>query len=325
MNVLKNVTNLLHISYPIIQGGMGNVSHATLAAAISNAGGLGTIGAGTMTAEKVEQLIIDTKRMTDQPYCVNIPINVQPSLSEVVEVVKKQRVPVVSLSAGNPRPFIPVFQALGTKVICVVATVQQAKKAEQAGADVIVAEGYEAAGINSQQETTTFTLIPQVVQAVSIPVIAAGGIADGKGLAAVWALGAAGVQMGTRFIATKDADVHETYKQHILQADDTGTTIVGRSLGLHRRLLKTPYAKTLKQAEAKVSLEQFQQLTGEQRHWLGAMEGKETEGHMNGGQIAGYISDLPTVDYLLRAMMEEAVDTIHDMHRSIQKEEMMEK
>lgn len=315
--------NILEIQYPIIQGGMGNVSHAKLAAAISNAGGLGTIGAGTMNGDEVEQLILETKRMTDKPYCVNIPINVQPYLQEIIKIVEKHQVPVISLSAGNPRPYIQKFQESGTKVICVVATVEQAKKAEAAGADLLVAEGYEAAGINSHHETTTLTLIPQIVKNVSIPVIAAGGIADGRGLAAVWMLGGAGVQMGTRFIATKEADVHIKYKNYILRADDVGTTIVGRTKGIHRRLLKTPYAKKLKQGEQTKTLEEFQILTDETHHLLGAIEGRENEGHMNAGQIAGYITDIPTVKQLLETMMEDAKGFIKEAYVSFVHEEVV--
>ncbi|MDP4164704.1 MAG: nitronate monooxygenase, partial [Bacillota bacterium] len=192
---MNRLTELLNIRYPIIQGGMGNISNSILAAAVSNAGGLGTIGAGTMNPDEVEYLLVDTKKRTDNPFAVNIALSVSPYVKEILALVKKYAVPIVSLSAGNPAPYIPALHANGIKVVTVVASVKQATKAESAGADVVVAEGYEAAGINSPLETTTMTLVPQIVRALNIPVVAAGGIADGRGLAAALMLGASGVQM----------------------------------------------------------------------------------------------------------------------------------
>ena len=210
------VCEQLKIRYPIIQGGMGNISHAALTAAVSEAGGLGTIGCGTMKPVEVEKIILETKEMTSQPFAINIALTVNPYMLELIELVIKHQIPVVSLSAGNPAPFIPILHQHGIKVIVVVASVKHAQKAEAAGADLLVAEGFEAAGINSSLELTTFTLIPQITNAVSIPVIAAGGIGDGKGLAAALMLGASGVQMGTRFIATKEAQLHDNYKESLL-------------------------------------------------------------------------------------------------------------
>jgi enoyl-[acyl-carrier protein] reductase II len=304
MNLLCEV---LSIKYPIIQGGMGNVSHPELAVAISEAGGLGTIGAGTMNPEEIEQMLLKIKEKTAKPYCLNIPITVQPYLEEVVALAFKHDVPVISLSAGNPLPYIKKFQEKGAKVICVVASVKQAKKADEGGADVIVAEGYEAAGINSNFEITTLTLIPQIVKEVKAPVVAAGGIGDGKGLLAMLALGASGVQMGTRFIATKEALVHEKYKKLIVEAGDVDTVIVGRSVGRVRRLLNTPYAQRLLELERQgITLEQFNEHTDEAHHIAGAIEGKLSEGHLNAGQIAGLIDDIPTVSELLERMIAEA-------------------
>ncbi|MCD8508532.1 MAG: nitronate monooxygenase [Bacillus sp. (in: Bacteria)] len=304
---MNNLCERLGINYPILQGGMGNISNAPLTAAVSEAGALGTIGAGTMTAEEVEQIIVCVKERTVKPFCLNIPISVQPHLKEVVALVEKHEIPVVSLSAGNPTTFIKHFHSIGVKVICVVATVKQGLKAEVAGADVIVGEGYEAAGINSNFETTTLTLIPQLVKAVSIPVVAAGGIADGRGLLAMLALGAQGVQMGTRFVATKEAQVHEAYKRLIVEAGDTDTVVVGRSVGRVRRLLKTDYAQKLLVLEKQgIGIEEFNQLTDESHHITGAVHGNLKEGHVNSGQIAGMIEDLPSVDELVKRMMEEA-------------------
>ncbi|WP_102275694.1 NAD(P)H-dependent flavin oxidoreductase [Cytobacillus massiliigabonensis] len=304
---MNSLTNLLKINYPIIQGGMGNISNAILTAAVSEAGGLGTIGAGTMTPAEVEEIIKETIKRTDRPFALNVALTVSPYVREILSLVKKYTIPIVSLSAGNPAPFIPKLHEQGAKVLTVCASVKQAKKAEAAGSDVIVAEGYEAAGINSALETTTLVLIPQIVEAVNIPVVAAGGIGDGKGVASMLALGASGVQMGTRFIATKEAPFHDKYKQKIIEASDHSTLIVGRSVGRIRRVLGTDYARKLLSYEEKgISLDDFNRLTSEEFHRVGALDGKEGEGFMNGGQIAGLITDIPTVQQLMDRMINDA-------------------
>ncbi|CAM3673661.1 NAD(P)H-dependent flavin oxidoreductase [Mesobacillus zeae] len=304
---MNGITSVLGIKYPIIQGGMGNISNAVLTAAVSESGGLGTIGAGTMYPDEVEGIIVETKGRTSKPFSLNVALGVSPNVVEVLKLAVKHKVAVVTLSAGNPAPFIPKLHDAGIKVIAVIATVKQAKKAENAGADILVAEGYEAAGINSALETTTLALIPQILANVSIPVVAAGGIGDGKGLAAMLALGASGVQMGTRFIATQEAPFHETYKKKLLQANDHETVIVGRSVGRIRRLLNTPYSQQLLQAEAEgITIEEFAELTSEEIHKKGALEGNEEEGFMNGGQVSGLISDIPAVRELLERMVNEA-------------------
>lgn len=308
---MNGITAVLGIKYPIIQGGMGNISNAGLTAAVSEAGGLGTIGAGTMSVDEVEKIIVETKARTSKPFSVNVALSVSPNAVEILRLAVKHKIPVVTLSAGNPAPFIPKLHEAGVKVIAVVASVKQAKKAEAAGADVLVAEGYEAAGINSNLETTTLALIPQIVQHVKIPVAAAGGIGDGKGLAAMLVLGASGVQMGTRFIATKEAPFHEIYKQKLLQATDHETVIVGRSVGRIRRLLNTPYAGKLLEAEKQgITVEEFAELTNEEIHKKGALEGNEERGFMNGGQVSGLISDIPTVQELLDRMIIEAKERL---------------
>ncbi len=308
---MNGITSVLGIKYPIIQGGMGNISNAALTAAVSEAGGLGTIGAGTMTAEEVEQIILETKTRTQKPFSVNIALSVSPNAVEILKLAVKHGVKIVTLSAGNPAPFIPKLKEAGIKIITVVASVKQAKKAEAAGANVLVAEGFEAAGINSSLETTTLALIPQIVAQVNIPVVAAGGIGDGKGLASMLALGASGVQMGTRFIATKEAPFHEVYKQKLLQASDHETVIVGRSVGKIRRLLNTSYAGKLLEAEKQgITPEEFAELTTEDIHKKGALEGNEEKGFMNGGQVSGLISDIPTVQELLERMVTEAKERL---------------
>ncbi|MCM3394470.1 nitronate monooxygenase [Cytobacillus sp. FSL W8-0315] len=309
MNIL---TDILNIKYPIIQGGMGNISNAILTAAVSEAGGLGTIGAGTMPPEEVEKIIEETRSLTNKPFAVNVALSVSPYVKEILSLVIKHKIPAVSLSAGNPAPFIPKLHEKGVKVITVAASVRQALKAETAGADIIAAEGYEAAGINSSLETTTLVLIPQITGVVSVPVVAAGGIGDGKGLAAMLALGASGVQMGTRFIATKEAPFHAQYKQKIIEASDHETLIVGRSVGRIRRVLSTGYANKLLDYEKQgISLDEFNKLTSEDYHKIGAINGNGDEGFMNSGQIAGLIADLPSVKELLDNMIEDAKLQLH--------------
>lgn len=297
----------LQINYPIIQGGMGNISNAQLAAAVSEAGGLGTIGCGTMSPMEVENIILETKALTNKNFAINIAISVTPFTEELIDLVIKHKVPIVSLSAGNPAPYIPLLHEHAVIVIALVASVKHAQKAEAAGADILVAEGFEAAGINSNLELTTFTLIPQVVKHVKIPVLAAGGIGDGKGLAAALMLGASGVQIGTRLIATKEAPFHDVYKENLLKASDTETLIVGRSVGRLRRILKTPYAMKLYELDkAGMTLDQYSELTSEKQHLKGALEGDIENGFMNSGQIAGLIEGIPTVKELIDEMMEEA-------------------
>lgn len=301
------VCKLLGISYPIIQGGMGNISNAQLTSAVSEAGGLGTIGCGTMTPKEVEQIILETKERTEKRFAINIAINVSPFVEELIELVIKHEIPIVSLSAGNPAPYIPILHKHGKLVMTVVASVKQGKKAEQAGADILVAEGFEAAGINSNLELTTFTIIPQLVKHVNVPVIAAGGIGDGKGLAAAILLGASGVQLGTRLIATKEAPFHEIYKKRLLEASDIDTLLLGRSVGRIRRVLNTPYASRLIDREKQgLTIEDYLNSTTEEHHKKGAIEGDLESGFLNSGQIAGLLDDLPTVEDLFNRMMIEA-------------------
>ena len=308
---MLHICELLQIDYPIIQGGMGNISNAQLTAAVSEAGGLGTIGCGTMTPTEVENIIIQTKGSTTKNFALNIAIGVSPYTNDLIDVAIRHEIPVVSLSAGNPAPFIPKLHEHGIKVIVLVASVKHAQKAEAAGADILVAEGFEAAGINSHLELTTFTLIPQIVENVQVPVLAAGGIGDGKGLAAAFMLGASGVQIGTRLIATKEAPFHKTYKQNLVEAEDTSTVILGRSIGRTRRVLTNSYAEKIVERERTgMTLDQYMNWTTEDQHIKGAIEGDMENGFINSGLVAGLIDDIPSVEELLKAMIEEANERI---------------
>ncbi len=304
---MRRLCELLSVHYPFIQGGMGNISSPVLASAVSEAGGLGTIGTGTLTVDEVEILLLDMKKRTKKTFALNIPISVTENLKGMCELAVKHAVPVVSLSAGNPAPYIHYFKRNNIKVICVTASVKHAQKAEKAGADLIVGEGFEAAGINSPLELTTMTLIPQLVAKVQIPVVAAGGVGDSKGFAAALALGAEGIQMGTRLIATKESPYHERYVERLLEADDTETVIVGRSVGKVRRILKTAYADRLIEAEGTgIHPDDFEAMTNEEKHRIGAVEGRLEEGFINGGQISGLVKSIPTVQELFKEMMEGA-------------------
>ncbi|GEN44499.1 NAD(P)H-dependent flavin oxidoreductase [Alkalibacillus haloalkaliphilus] len=315
---MNPVCHLLNIQYPIVLGGMGNISSPELTAAVSEAGGLGTIGCGTMSPEEVEMKINQTKELTKKPFAVNIAMAVAPNVERLIDLVIDLQVPVVSLSAGNPAPYIPKLHEQGIKVMTLVASVKHAKKAEEAGADLLVAEGYEAAGINSNLELTTFTLIPQIVRHVNVPVLAAGGVGDGKGLAATLMLGASGVQMGTRFIATQEAPFHTHYKEKILEANGTGTTIVGRTVGQVRRILNTQYAKKLTDLEKSgLTVEEYRQLTSEELHCKGALEGDLENGFLNSGQITGLIEDIPTVQELVEGMMQEASNQVEQSKQQL--------
>lgn len=301
------VCKMLDITFPIIQGGMGNISNAQLSSAVTEAGGLGTIGCGTMSPSEVEEIILETKKRTSKNFAVNIAISVSPYVDQLIELVIKHKIPIVSLSAGNPAPYIPILHKHGILVMALVASVKHALKAEQAGADILIAEGFEAAGINSNLELTTFTLVPQIVKQVKLPVIAAGGIGDGKGLAAAISLGASGVQLGTRLITTKEAPFHENYKKRLLEAGDVDTILVGRSVGRIRRVLKTPYASKIIDLEKRgMTIQDYEKSMTESHHKRGAIEGDLENGFLNSGQIAGLIDNIPSVEELFNKMILEA-------------------
>ena len=297
------LTRLLGIQAPIIQGGMAWVAEHTLAAAVSNAGGLGIIGAANAPAEWVREQIRLTKQLTDKPFGVNVML-MSPYAPEIAQVVAEEGVSVVTTGAGNPESYMALWKSKGIKVIPVVASVALAKRMERAGADAVVAEGCESGGHIG--ESTTMTLVPQVVDALNIPVIAAGGIADGRGLAAAFMLGACGVQMGTRFVATKECWAHQNYKDKILKAKDIDTKVTGRSTGHPVRALRNDMTKRyLELEQAGASMEELEYLT------LGALRRAVTEGDvLNGsvmaGQISGMIHEETDCRTLIRQLIEDA-------------------
>ena len=297
------ITDLLGIEYPIIQGGMAWVAEHHLAAAVSEAGGFGLIGAASAPAEIVREEIRKAKELTDKPFGVNIML-LNPNSEEVAKVVVEEGVKAVTTGAGNPEKFIPMFKEAGIKVIPVVASVAMAKRMERYGADAVVAEGMEAGGhIGSQ---TTMALIPQVVDAVDIPVIAAGGIGDGRGFAAVTMLGAEAVQMGTRFVVADESIVHDNYKDRIVKAKDIDTVVTGLSTGHPIRVLRNQMTKEyLKLEESGAPFEELEKLT------LGAlrkavMDGDIKNGSVMAGQIAGLVHKRQSCKEIIDEIMREA-------------------
>ena len=297
------ITELLGIQYPIIQGGMAWVAEHHLAAAVSEAGGLGLIGAANAPAEWVREQIRAAKNLTEQPFGVNIML-MSPYADEVAQVVAEEGVKVVTTGAGSPEKYMERWKQSGIRVIPVVASVALAKRMERCGADAVVAEGCESGG--HVGESTTMALVPQVVDAVQIPVIAAGGIADGRGIAAAFMLGAKAVQMGTRFIATQEAQVHESYKNQVLRAKDIDTRVTGRSTGHPVRALRNEMTKRYLELEQEgASFEELEQLTlGGLRRAVG--EGDVRMGSMMAGQCAGRVREILPCSELVPQLMQEA-------------------
>lgn len=297
------ITELLGIQYPIIQGGMAWVAEHHLAAAVSEAGGLGLIGAANAPAEWVREQIRAAKNLTEQPFGVNIML-MSPYADEVAQVVAEEGVKVVTTGAGSPEKYMERWKQSGIRVIPVVASVALAKRMERCGADAVVAEGCESGG--HVGESTTMALVPQVVDAVQIPVIAAGGIADGRGIAAAFMLGAKAVQMGTRFIATQEAQVHESYKNQVLRAKDIDTRVTGRSTGHPVRALRNEMTKRYLELEQEgASFEELEQLTlGGLRRAV--VEGDVRMGSMMAGQCAGLVREILPCSELVPQLMQDA-------------------
>lgn len=296
------ITELLGIQYPIIQGGMAWVAEYHLAAAVSEAGGLGLIGAANAPADWVRTQIHEAKKLTDKPFGVNIML-MSPYADEVAKVLVEEGVKVVTTGAGNPEKYMKMWKEAGIKVIPVVASVALAKRMERCGADAVVAEGTEAGGHIG--ETTTMVLVPQVADAVKIPVIAAGGIADGRGIAAAFMLGAKGVQMGTHFVASKESQVHENYKAAIIKAKDIDTRVTGRSTGHPVRALRNQMTKEYLKKEAEgVSFEELELLTiGSLRKAV--VEGDVRNGSVMSGQSAGLVKEELTCEELIKKLVKE--------------------
>lgn len=298
------ITELLGCKYPLIQGGMAWIAEHTLAAAVSNAGGVGLIAGGSAPIDYLREQICLCKEKTDKPFGVNIML-MSPNADDLAQLCIDEKVAVVTTGAGNPAKFIPAWKEAGIKVIPVIPSVALAKRMERAGADAVVAEGTESGGHIG--ENTTMCLVPQVVDALEIPVIAAGGIADGRGVAASFMLGAEGVQIGTRFLASEECQIHQTFKDLVVKAKDTDSVVTGRYTGHPCRNIKTKFSKMLANGEKDGSLtpEQFEEVT------LGSLrkavqDGNLDEGSFLCGSIAGMINDVKPCDDIVRELMEQA-------------------
>ena len=292
MEAKKNrINSLFGIEHPIIQAGMVWVSGYKLAAAVSNAGGLGLIGAGSMYPEVLREHIQKCKKATNKPFGVNIPL-FYPDLEKIMEIILEENVKIVFTSAGNPKLHTRFLKDRGITVVHVVSSVKFAMKSEQAGVDAIVAEGFEAGGHNGREETTTFTLIPMVSEKVSIPVIAAGGIATGRGMLAAMVLGAEGVQIGSRFVACEESSAHLNFKQEVIKAQDGDTHLTLKELTPVRLIKNEFYQKVQTLYQQHASPSQLQDLLGRGRAKKGMFEGDLNEGELEIGQIAGLIHEI---------------------------------
>lgn len=304
--VQNRITKLFNIQYPIIQAGMVWVSGWRLASTVSNAGGLGIIGAGSMYPDVLREHIQKCKAATTKPFAVNLPL-LYPDIEAHVKIIIEEKVPIVFTSAGNPKTWASVFKNEGIKVVHVVSSSKFAQKAEEAGCDAIVAEGFEAGGHNGREETTTMTLIPMVCDAVSIPVIAAGGIATGRQMLAAFALGAEAVQMGSRFVACKESSAHENFKKLIVNAKEGDTELSLKQL-TPVRLLKNKFYEDVKAAESLcVSKAELAQLLGRGRAKKGMFEGNIDEGELEIGQVSAMLNDIPSAENIIQNIWEEYV------------------
>ncbi|MGN0642686.1 MAG: enoyl-[acyl-carrier-protein] reductase FabK [Huintestinicola sp.] len=298
----NKITELLGIKYPILQGGMAWIAESKLASAVSNAGGAGIIAGGSAPIDYLRGEIRKCKELTDKPFGVNIML-MSPNATDLAQLVIDEKVPFVTTGAGNPGQFISAWKDAGIKVIPVVPSVALAKRLERIGADAVIAEGTESGGHIGQN--TTMCLVPQVVDAVSVPVIAAGGIADGRGIAASFMLGAVGVQIGTRFLASEECQIHENYKNAVIKAKDTDNAITGFYSGSPCRCIKSKYTKVLQDMEKKAAPpEDFEALTvGSLRKAV--VDGNTDEGSMLCGLIAGMINDVKPCKEIIDSLVSQ--------------------
>jgi enoyl-[acyl-carrier protein] reductase II len=301
---MNKISQLFNIQYPIIQGGMIWNSGYKLASAVSNAGGLGLIGAGSMYPEVLREHIQKCKKATDKPFGVNVPM-LYPNIEEIMQIIKEEGVKIVFTSAGNPKTWTPFLKENCITVVHVVSSSKFALKAQEAGVDAIVAEGFEAGGHNGREETTTLTLIPMVREQITIPLIAAGGIATGRGMLAAMILGADGVQMGSRFAASTESSAHDAFKKTIVKTGEGDTQLTLKELA-PVRLIKNKFYQDVQDLYANCpSKEALENLLGKRRAKRGMFEGDLVEGELEIGQIAGLIHDVLPVETIVDNIMSE--------------------
>ncbi|WP_455596984.1 enoyl-[acyl-carrier-protein] reductase FabK [Cloacibacillus porcorum] len=306
------VTNLLKIKYPIIQGGMAWVADADLAAAVSNGGGLGIIAAANMPADLLEQQLIKIRTLTDKPFGLNIML-LSPTADDALELADKHSLPEMTTGAGMPGKVLDKLKPLGTTVIPVVASVSHAERIAKQGADAVIAEGMEAGGHIG--EITTMNLVPQIADAVNLPVIAAGGIADGRGAAAAFVLGATGVQMGTRFVCAEECNVHINYKQKIVKANDRATAVTGRSLGHPVRAIKNKFIKQYEELEKRGASAEELEALGAGKLRLAVVEGDTEMGSLMAGQSAGLVHAIEPAAVIIESVISQMNNILSEMAR----------
>ena len=307
----NRVTQLFGIRYPIIQAGMIWASGWKLASAVSNAGGLGIIGAGSMYPDVLREHIQKCKQATDKPYAVNVPL-LYPDIDKLIAIIIEEKVPVVFTSAGNPKTWTAKLKEQGIKVAHVVSSAKFAKKCQDAGVDAVVAEGFEAGGHNGREETTTLCLIPAVREAITIPLIAAGGIATGRAMYAMMALGAEGVQMGSRFVCTPEASSHMAFKEAVVTANE-GDTVVTLKRLTPVRLIKNEFYKKVETAENNcVPATELENLLGHARAKKGMFEGDLNEGELEIGQVSSIIKEIIPAGEVVSTVWNEFVKTSQD-------------
>ena len=300
----NRITRLFGISYPLVQAGMIWASGWRLASAVSNAGGLGIIGAGSMYPEILREHIQKCKKATNKPFGVNLPL-LYPDIDKHVAVILEEEVPIVFTSAGNPKTWTSTFKGKGMKVVHVVSSAKFARKSEDAGVDAVVAEGFEAGGHNGREETTTLCLIPLVREAISIPLIAAGGIATGRAMYAMMALGAEAVQMGSRFVCSPEASSHMAFKEAVVTANEGDTILTMKKL-TPVRLIKNQFYKQVQEAEDKCSsVDELTDLLGRARAKKGMFEGDLNEGELEIGQISAFIKDIKPASDIVAEVWDE--------------------
>jgi enoyl-[acyl-carrier protein] reductase II len=301
---LNRIQGLFGTRYPIVQGGMIWCSGWRLASAVSNAGGLGLIGSGSMYPDVLEEHIQKCIAATDKPFGVNLPM-LYPDIDKHIETIIQYKVPIVFTSAGNPKTYTAYLKSNGVKVVHVVSSVKFALKAQEAGVDAVVAEGFEAGGHNGRDETTTFCLIPMVAEQIQIPLIAAGGIANGSGMLAALNLGADGVQLGSRFVATEESSAHALFKDKVVHAKEGDTLLTLKEL-TPVRLLKNPFFQHVMEAYSRgASMEELKELLGRGRAKRGMFEGDMNEGELEIGQIAGLIHDVIPAGKVVEQLISE--------------------
>ena len=300
----NTITQLFNIKYPIVQGGMIWVSGYKLASAVSNAGGLGLIGAGSMYPEVLREHIQKCKKATNKPFGVNVPM-LYPDIEKIMEIIVEEGVKIVFTSAGNPKTWTAFLKEKGITVVHVVSSVKFALKAEAAGVDAVVCEGFEAGGHNGREETTTLTLIPMVKEQLKIPVIAAGGIGSGRGMLAAMVLGANGVQVGSRFAATKESSAHENFKETIVNVKDGDTELTLKELAPVRLVKNNFYQQVQELYKQNPTVEQIKELLGRARAKKGMFEGDLDNGELEIGQVAGLIHEIKSAKEVIDEMMTE--------------------